>query len=122
GSQIPQSQNGGSVGDDGNKIAPRGVAKHIFRVCRDRPTRLRDTRRIGKRQVALREGGLGGMNGDFAWPTAAVIVQGILLEAWHRIERSQFSEIAAMERSPQGETSPCRDMRSPARQAVQTLH
>ena len=61
---VAQSQDGGAVGDDGYQVAFGGVFVDEARVAGDFEAGHGDTGGVGQAQIALREAGLGGDDGQ----------------------------------------------------------
>ncbi len=77
---VAQAQHRGAVADHRDQVAARGQLAGLLRIGDDRFAGERHARRIGQRQVALGQHGLGRGHLDLARRLLAVIVEGGLFE------------------------------------------
>ena len=77
--EVAQPQDRGSVGDDRDHVAARGVVVDGRRVGGDGPDRNRDARRIGERQIALGRHRFGRRDLELARPPAGMELQRLLV-------------------------------------------
>ena len=77
--EIAEAEDRGSVRDDGDQVAARGVVIRSRGIGGDRLDRNRHSRRIGQRQIALRCHGLCRDNLEFAGTAARVKMERLLV-------------------------------------------
>ena len=84
-----QAQHRRAVGDHGDQVAARGVAKRVERIGRDLFAGGGDARRVGQRQIALIGELLGRDDREFSGRGQLVIVQGGLAQVVAALGRRQ---------------------------------
>ena len=70
--EVPEAEDRGAVGDDGDEVALGGIVVGTARVVGDSAHRYRDTGRISQSEVALRRHRLGGDDFNLARPPPRV--------------------------------------------------
>ena len=91
---VAQAQHGGAVGDDGHQVALDRVVVGGGGILLDREAGGGDARRIGQRQVALRDQRLAGDDLDFARPARAMHDQRVAVEIAHLVADHFFRAFA----------------------------
>jgi hypothetical protein len=77
---LPRPEDGGAVGDHGDKVGARGIGRGGVRIVANGEAGCGDARRIGQRQVALVAERLGRLDLEFSRPRIAMIKQRVLVE------------------------------------------
>ena len=77
--EIAEAEDGGSVCNDGDHVAARGVVVDGRRVCGDRLHRNRDAGRVGERQIALGRHRLCRHDLELSGPAARVKLKRLLI-------------------------------------------
>ena len=73
--EIAKTEDGGAVGNDSHEIGPRGIARRIGRIGRNRFHRSSDAGRIGQAEVALAAHRFRGDNLDLTGADRLVVEQ-----------------------------------------------
>src|SRR5438270_1360357 len=76
-SNVAESEDGGSVGDDGDEVAFRCVLVSVFRVRLDLEAGQRYSRRVGEGEIALVVERLGWDYRDLSGATTGVVLEGV---------------------------------------------
>ncbi len=76
---VAETENRRAVGDDRDQVAARGVLPGHLGIGGDLQARLGDARRVGERQIALRDQRLGRDHLQLSRPAVAVVVERVVL-------------------------------------------
>ncbi len=80
---ISEPEDGGAVGDDGDKVAAIRVLVDVAGILGDLETRLGDARRVRQRQIALRRRRFGGNDLSFPGPAGGMIFESFVADVIH---------------------------------------